>query len=335
MKKDKQKNNGFTKVPNIILWNEELSLQEKALLAIMMSNASIWKTRIMEIYSRSQNCEASQRKTLTDLISKGFVTRNRTKNASTKQFEYEYILNKIEGFTMKKKEKPSHQLPQVEKPHMETPPMEKPQVESPEMESDGTNNTNTNNTKTDKTNSDKNKEIKISKANASENIPGNGSEFNPPLLEEVKAYFETNGSNAKAALAFFQEFSQRHWYTVKGEKVKSWKAIATFFIKNQSDSVSELSEQDRKKIRELGDKLYAAIYQNVYDSLPENDKIYAARVNKSDVIQCLFQVCLNNKIYTHAALREHLETNKVSVKSMAEFKKSLGLATGGSGKKYN
>jgi hypothetical protein len=350
-RKERKSKKGFTKVPNAILYDNELTTSEKGLLAEFIANPPDWKTRQKELFGRSADSYPVQKRALKGLIEMGFIEQIR-KNRDDGKFEYEYPLNidmvngriakkvspSVEGeVTSKPEGEPTIGKPVTDKPHTVKPDMVKPDTVIPGVENCPNSNTDII-TNTDMSNTDLNnikEEKEERKANASENIPGNGSEFNPPLLEEVKAYFEEKGSNAKAALAFFQEFNQRQWYTAKGDKVTNWKGMANYSIKNKSYTVTEMSEEDKRKIKQTGEGLYNRIYKSVYDSLPESDKIYAARVNKSEVIQCLFQACLNNKIFTYKALIEHLNINKVSVNSMAEYKKTLGLATSGPGKKYN
>src|SRR3989304_1439506 len=60
-KKSKTNLKGFTKVLNSILNNKTLSLEEKGLLSILISNSKEWKVFITEIYKRSTNSELIQR----------------------------------------------------------------------------------------------------------------------------------------------------------------------------------------------------------------------------------------------------------------------------------
>ncbi|MFO0355753.1 MAG: hypothetical protein ACK50A_02275 [Sphingobacteriaceae bacterium] len=354
-RKPRKSKNGFTKVPNAILYDNELTTSEKGLLAELISNPPDWKTRQKELFGRSADGYPVQKRALLGLIEMGFIEQIR-KNRDDGKFEYEYPLNtdmvngriakkvspSVEGDVTSKPEgepvigKPVTDKPVTDKPHTVNPITVKPDTVTPGMENCPNSNTdslsNTDGSNTDLNNTKVEKEER--KANASDNMPGNGSEFNPPLLEEVKAYFESIGSDAKAAFAFFQEFSQRQWFTVKGDKVTNWKGMANYSIKNKSYTASEMSMEEKALISEVGNSLYRRIYNNVYNSLPESEKIYAARVNKSEVTQCLFQACLNNKIYTYKALMEYLGQIKLNLNSMAEYKKCLGLNSSGTGKKH-
>ena len=139
---------GFTKVPNSILNNIELSLEEKALLAILLSNASDWKIYITEIYSRSINGEPRQRKVFKALVQKGYVTQEKRKDEINKKFYWIYRI-------FPKGDAESGASPSVGNPPVDTPPTDSPQINNhharnPSMQEADINKTDLNNTKEEK-----------------------------------------------------------------------------------------------------------------------------------------------------------------------------------------
>lgn len=50
--------------------------------------------------------------------------------------------------------------------------------------------------------------------------------FQPPTIEEVKAYFSLNGYMEEAAGRFFEYYSVSGWVDSKGDKVRNWKQKA-------------------------------------------------------------------------------------------------------------
>src|SRR3972149_5156632 len=146
-KKSKANLKGFTKVPNSILNDKSLSLEEKGLLSILMSNSKEWKVFITEIYKRSTNSEVIQRGIYNKLIAKNYAKRVKTKNEKG-QIQWSFELN------------PYHDYPSMAEPRMVEPQMDKPYVVNQGIN----NNTNTNNTNTNKINLNKtntNKKIEI------------------------------------------------------------------------------------------------------------------------------------------------------------------------------
>jgi hypothetical protein len=229
-KKDR-KNNGFTKAPNGFMWDETLSLEEKALLILIASNAKDWKIHITEIYSRSNNSPASQRKVVKGLMGKGHLKRIDGRGGNNQKFGYEYQYSFTGGLCVPD-EKPCDGFPDTETPKTESPNVGTPKVEIPATETADTNNTKLNNTKM---NNIKQKEIIRTERSESKEIPELQEEkkqgFVAPTQQEAKQYFESIGSDAAAAFSFFTEFNERNWSTTKGERVHDWKAMARFQIR--------------------------------------------------------------------------------------------------------
>lgn len=71
----KTNKNGFTQIPNSILNDENLTLEEKALLSIIMSNHEDWKIYQKEIECRSKNGRDSHAKLFKKLAEKGYIVR--------------------------------------------------------------------------------------------------------------------------------------------------------------------------------------------------------------------------------------------------------------------
>lgn len=147
---------GFTKVPNSILNNVALSLEEKALFAILISNSSDWKIHITEIYSRSINGEPKQRKVFKALIQKGYAIQERKKDSVTKKFNWIYeLFPNGDGI--------SRRNPSVGNPSVNTPPSDSPLVNSHDIENPSIHRSDINNTDLNNTIEEKNKEIKKEK----------------------------------------------------------------------------------------------------------------------------------------------------------------------------
>ena len=120
---------GFTQVPNYILSDPKLSIEAKGLLAILLSNAAYWKIQITEIYRRSINSEARQRRVLKELIDNGLVVQEKKRNPKTKRFEWKHIINVPRIF--KGNPIPDTHSLQVEIPLVENADMEKPSLGKP------------------------------------------------------------------------------------------------------------------------------------------------------------------------------------------------------------
>ncbi|MEC1524470.1 hypothetical protein P9D43_20925 [Neobacillus niacini] len=77
----------FTPISNSLLWDKELSLQAKGLLAIFLSNTLGWKLNIKEISTRSKNGRDAHYKIVNELIELGYFSRIRVIDFVTKTFE--------------------------------------------------------------------------------------------------------------------------------------------------------------------------------------------------------------------------------------------------------
>ncbi len=171
MKNVINKSLGFTKVPNTLLWNKKLRLEEKALLAILISNdPSKWNIFVTEIYSRSENSDGSQRATLKSLIKKGYATQSKFTDPNTKQIKWQ-TKPYLDGNAHENKY-PSLEFSGVGIIKMEIPSMEAEPLESPLMESTEINNINENNIKEENT-KEENINPEANEKNKKEtNIPG-------------------------------------------------------------------------------------------------------------------------------------------------------------------
>lgn len=129
-------NEPFTMVPNRILNDPSLSLAEKGLIAIFLSNADDWKIILEEIYTRSSNREKSHKTVMKELKTKGYFTQVKKRNPVTRKFEWE---NKLHSFPVE--------------PSMRTLPIQKGMKQGEPAQSEPVpghpdNNTNSNNTNT-------------------------------------------------------------------------------------------------------------------------------------------------------------------------------------------
>lgn len=338
MSKDKKKGgNGFTKAPNNLLWDNTLTLEEKAFLLIMESNIKDWKTMITEIYSRSDNTEDSQRKVINALIGKGYMKKIDNRTPSNRKFNYSYEHNlngnfKVEGG------KPPMEKPYTESPSMETSDTEKPSVEVPHSENPDTNNTTTNNTIGNNTISNQNIENSISKEESPvfKEEKKDIEEIRPPSFEEVKVFFESNGYNVAGASAFFNEFNKRNWYSLNGTKVYNWKGMAKdYFIKSKMDFF-QLNDEMEEFIKERGAQLFQIIHFNVYEQREQiGDEHAHLKFSKSDVISAFKEAIIKHRLDTKQKVIAHFEKNKIDKSRFGLFKKSLGLSSAkSSGKKY-
>lgn len=347
MKNQKQKNKGFTKAPNEFLWNPELTLEEKALLIILKSNNEDWKTRITEIYSRSLDKDFSQRNVVKSLIEKGYLIKQKIKTGKKGTFDYVYNFSfkgGLNGIIKSNQQQPSQPEstdsafpgegnPDVGNPGMENPQVENPQVEkltseTPSMVNLDLNNTNTNNTNTDNTNSNQTKELKISKSNTEipESTPKEAG-FNAPTKEEVIAFFEQEGSNAKAALAFFDEFNPRNWVTVKGEQLVNWKGMARKTMPKLNAANFELSADMKTQVNGVSKGLYNKLYQKIGAQCQLDGDYTRLNFTESNVRACLYAFCVKHLINDYNVFCEKIRVCSPSLSSFKEFKEGLGVNT--------
>jgi hypothetical protein len=79
-------------------------------------------------------------------------------------------------------------------------------------------------------------------------------QFIPPLLSEVKTYFEENGYKNEIAIRAFNYYSTANWRDSKGNPVKNWKQkmIAVWF-KDENKIIVNNDDLEYKQLRE---KLY-------------------------------------------------------------------------------
>ena len=62
---------------------------------------------------------------------------------------------------------------------------------------------------------------------------GSGNDM-PPVAAHVSIYFSQKGMTDTEAEAFFNEYNQRHWKSVRGTPVQNWKALARDWIFDQN-----------------------------------------------------------------------------------------------------
>ncbi|WP_317897788.1 hypothetical protein [Aurantibacillus circumpalustris] len=208
------KNLGYTIVPNSILWNNNLRLEEKALLAILISNSEDWHIYISEIYSRSENKQASQRRTFQSLIKKGYASQIRYVDPGTKQIGWKNIpypdgnANALKNPAI---EFPEMETPAVGNPSDETlssgiPNVDDAKVETPQVESHDNNSTNEDSIKEENTKEDNTKindvikdieDILLKNSNAQESHTRNSEDGSDKSSEETDKKSEENREEGK------------------------------------------------------------------------------------------------------------------------------------------
>ncbi len=77
----------FTMISNEVINNPELTLQEKGLLAVFLSNSADWNTNMKEIIKRSANGRDAQYKLVNKLIEHGYFARVEIMDEKTGRFE--------------------------------------------------------------------------------------------------------------------------------------------------------------------------------------------------------------------------------------------------------
>lgn len=133
---------GFTKVPNSILQNKNLSLEEKGMMALLLSNKKNWTIFIQEIYKRSTNGRDNSRSIMNSLIAKNYIKRERFQNEKG-SFYWDYQIN------------PYPENPATARPAMDEPATGNQKMGSPATESQAINKTNKDNTKLNNTKQEK------------------------------------------------------------------------------------------------------------------------------------------------------------------------------------
>src|SRR3989304_1914984 len=228
-KKSKTNLKGFTKVLNSILNNKTLSLEEKGLLSILISNSKEWKVFITEIYKRSTNSELIQRAIYNKLIAKNYAKRVRTKNEKG-QIQWSFELN-----------------PYSDLPSMAEPSMAEPSMAEPSMVNRGINKTNLNNINLNKTN------INNINLNKKIEIP----EFEVEIKKEEpvelieKEILTPEQISEKRAEKFFAGFIEKYTITKKEPAIENnvirteeyiWNEVTT---QNPPEIISSLSFVER------------------------------------------------------------------------------------------
>lgn len=77
----------FTPISNSLLWDKEVSLQSKGLLAIFLSNSDDWELNMKEIITRFKNGRDAHYKILSELIELGYFARVQVVDPANNHFE--------------------------------------------------------------------------------------------------------------------------------------------------------------------------------------------------------------------------------------------------------
>jgi hypothetical protein len=182
MKKNQRK--GFTKVENHVLDNNCLTLEEKGMIALLLSNKEDgpdYKVNIEEIFRRSKGHADTQRKVFQKLKDWGFVTQEKTMQKGTGKFVWNYKINGQKVFSNGQKpdpKKPDMNLPAMELPALVSAPLVKPSLVPPVLDNTEVNKTNDNYTNLNNNNLNKTKEKEqASKLNQTELLCLNENEL--------------------------------------------------------------------------------------------------------------------------------------------------------------
>jgi hypothetical protein len=119
-------------------------------------------------------------------------------------------------------------------------------------------------------------------ANVAVNVNGNGNvngnlkvtkekksikkEFEPPTLDEVKAWFIENGSTAEAGAKAWQYYTDGNWCDSKGSPVKNWRQ------KMRGGRWLEVQPQQRNE----GNQYQNLTHETTYTQLDEFNNIFTA-----------------------------------------------------------
>lgn len=323
--KKKNKNErikGFTKMPNAIIKNSNLSLAAKGMALQFAFNKPGWITYQAELFSRSTDAKSAQRRALKELTDHGLISIERTRNTQTGHFQYEYRINR-EAFygtaLTQSLVSPLHEKPLTVRPDTDNPDTVEPIADVPSTVNDSLSNTNNSNTNTSNTNT----EVRMSKSK--DQAQKTTDEFKAPGREQVIAFFKDKGYSVAGALAFFEEFERRQWYTVQGEKVQNWKGLAVDFMKRKGRSFFELLPEELEHIKRFADKLYAVIYESNKAEYERTKNYQLLNPRAKDIKEWLTQLCYQEGFNAYAQLHKHLEENKLDTKTFYALKKSLGL----------
>lgn len=314
-KKQRKSKNGFTQVPNKILFDQKLTLAEKGMMAELISNPPKWVTYQKELFSRSFDKFPQQRKVLKRLEEKQFVVLKKTRNKNG-HFQYEYYINSnLPGAKDKAKTEiePSDENRMTDDHIWENPLTDEPPLENCSISNtDNVSNTDLNNIEP---------EVILSKSKAQEK-----NNLSVPSSAEVIAFFESHGSNASAALGFYNEFKKRDWKDLQGNQLSNWKGMARKNIERGTYDSFEINDEERENITELGNRLYLEMFGRIQTQAETNpDAIRQANFSKSQIVASLFEFCVMRKISTRKELVIALTSQGIDLSGLKQIRKSLGL----------
>ncbi|MBP7808624.1 MAG: hypothetical protein KA163_04990 [Bacteroidia bacterium] len=315
-KKQRKSKNGFTQVPNEILYNEKLTLAEKGMMAEFISNPPEWVTYQKELFRRSLDKFPQQRKVLRQLENKQLILLKRTRN-SNGHFQYEYYLSTDPLKKAKVKLKVEVQ-PIVETRGTEDHVLVEPLTDEPSLENCSISNTEYL-SNTDQSNIEP--EVILSKSKEQES-----NKFLAPSSAEVISFFESLGSNASAGLGFYNEFKKRNWKDLQGNQLSNWRGMARKNIERGTYSSFEICDEEREEITALGKEVYLGVIGLIQEMAKTNpDAIRQANFTQSHIVDALFEYCVQHKISTRKELFSALRIKPIEPGSIHQIRKSLGL----------
>ncbi len=158
----------------------------------------------------------------------------------------------------------------------------------------------------------------------------------PPSLPEVITFFKSKGYDSAGAFAFFKEFQERNWYSIKGEPVTNWRGMATHFVKTKGASYFVISDEQKQLITgKIAPFIYDLIRAKAGKTATETGNMQLLNFSKSEVRECLLLIANEKQIATAQDLKQYLVDDKAQTTSFWAFKKSLGLSNPkDSGTKY-
>lgn len=83
----RRRDKNFTMALNSMLWDQNLSLEAKALLTIFLSNKKDWQINMTEIIQRSKNGRDAHYRVLDELIEQGYIARAEIRDGKTGKFD--------------------------------------------------------------------------------------------------------------------------------------------------------------------------------------------------------------------------------------------------------
>lgn len=205
----KKENIPFTQVPNVIIYDENLSAQAKGVACYLFSRPDGWSFNYIEIASHFKNSEDTVRKYLIELKEAGYLTREKIREGG-KFARVEYRLN----FTVLGKTKTG-----------------KTKTGKTKTGFLGTNNTEYSNTESNNTDNNTPYTSKDVSPLKGESQPKKNV-FKAPTVEEVEAYGKSKGFTKTDYLDFWEFYENKGW-KVGNVKMKSWQLALNRWERNQ------------------------------------------------------------------------------------------------------